>query len=196
MRKIVARNLSHRIVAIVCFALGAGWYWWFSVKEPESQVMVRVPPPPQTLLEVRQISSGFADGGHIYTCGAYRADLGEPDEILASRLREKACMLESEVARRFVLKSWKEKRMSYLEINYPCPDCRPVNDVLIEQNKDGQWIITIRREPDRGDTSEPREVVAVGLKRRPATEREEEKHVVGESLLVFVDADGNEIATL
>ncbi len=198
MRKLVARNLSYRIVAAVCFALGAVWYFWFIQKEPKSQIRVQIlpPPPKQTLLDVRQITSGYAFGGHIHTCGAYRRELGEPDEVLASRLREKACMLESEVARRFILKNWKEKQMSYLEIDYPCPDCRSVNDVLIEQNNTGDWIITIRREPDRWDRSDPKEVVAVGLKRRRATDLDEENHVVGESLLVFVDADGDEIATL
>lgn len=111
-------------------------------------------------------------------------------------MREKACMLESEEARKFVLEKWQKKERAYLEINYPCPDCRVVNDVLIEQNTTGEWQITIWPEPDEQNPRTLKESVAVTLKRRRATEYDFEKHVVGELILVFENAVGNEILTL
>lgn len=198
MRRLVARKLSYRVLAVACFALGAGWHFWFAQKEPEgqSQILVQSLPTPRTLLEARQLMSAGEYGGHLKTCGAYFYEDDNPKLTLAARLREKACLIESEVARKFILKNWREKRKSYMEVDYPCPDCRPVYDVLIEQNKNGEWQITIWPEPDKGDLGEPKESVAVALRRRRATEYEEQKHVVGESILVFEDAKGNEILTL
>ncbi len=185
-------------MAVLCFTLGAGWHLWFVQKEPENQsrILVRPLPTPKTLLEARQLVSGGEYGGHIKTCGAYFYEDDNPKLTLAARLRERACMLESEEARKFILKNWREKRKSYMEIDYPCPDCRPVYDVLIEQNKNGEWQMTIRKEPDRWDSGEPKEFVAISLKRRRATELDDEVHVVGESILVFEDAVGHEVLTL
>lgn len=198
MRRLVAPNFSYRVLALLCFGLGACWYYWYAQKEPENQsrILVQPLPTPKTLLEVRQLISGGEYGGHINTCGAYFYEDENPKLTYVARLREKACLIESEEARKFILKNWKEKKKSYIEIDYPCPDCRPVYDVLIEQNKNGEWQMTIRKEPDRWDSGEPKEFVAVSLKRRRATEYDEQKHVVGELILVFEDAEGDEILTL
>jgi hypothetical protein len=183
MTRLIAQNLSYRVVAIACFALGAAWHFWFAQTEPqsESRILVYPAPWPKKLWEVRQITSGYDFGGNINTCGAY--------------FREKACLLESEDARNFILKNWRERRKSYIAIDYPCVDCAAIYDVLIEQNKSGEWQITIWSEQDQA-LGQPWEVVAVALKRRRATEYDEHKHVVGESILVFEDAEGKEILTL
>lgn len=105
-------------------------------------------------------------------------------------------MLEKEQAREFVLKNWQEKRESYMTIEYPCMDCFPIYDVMIEQNNNGRWQITIRREQDMHDAGESKEEVAVELKCRRAAKSDEYSHKPGELLLIFVDAKGHEILAL
>jgi len=195
MRRLVARKVSYRFVAVLCFALGAGGYFWFTQKEPESRILVHPLPVPrgQAPFDARNPMFDYDFGPRIMTCG--RGSLGQDNPSRSfSEQQKKECMLKAENARKFILKNWKEKRKSYMTLEYPCDDCLPVFDVMIEQSDEGEWQITILRERDL--TSESYQTVAVALKRRRAGEREAYSHVPGELLLVFVDEDGQEILAL
>jgi hypothetical protein len=200
MRRLIARNLSYRVVAVLCFAMGIAWHLWFvqSSKEPiESRFLFKPLTTPETLLEARRIwGGGYKWVGPIHTCGAYFAEFDNPVLTRAARLREQACLIESEEARKLIIANWRDKKKTYFVVEYPCPDCRAVSDALIEQNKSGEWQMTVRERPEKANSREPHEVIAISLKRRPATAYDEQKHVVGESILVLVDADGDEVLTL
>ncbi len=199
MRKIVARGISFRVVAILFFGLGAAWTYWAleRTRETGSGIPVFPIPIPRTLQEKRLESyNGGVYAGFITTCGAIFYKDDNPNLTEASRLRLRACQMESEEARKLVEAKWREKRPMFMEVQYPCPDCRIVFDVRIEKNKEQNWQITIWRRPDEDDEAIAAESVGVGLKRRYATERDFEKHELGESVLSFLDADGNEIISL
>ena len=203
--RVVARNVSYRLIAAIFLAIGIGWHFWqeWQIRKPvDTEIPVQILPKPSTLLEKKTLLErrGLVSGGHflghIETCSNYYiGDTGDAIENKVEKLRQEACLLESERVRTLIEKNWREHRRSYFEVEYPCADCRPVHDVLIEQDSDGNWQFTIWREPDHWSATDSKEVRAVALKRRRATERDV-SHIVGENLLVFIDDSGNEVLSL
>jgi hypothetical protein len=162
--------------------------------------MVKVRPERETATQDRDLAF-YEFGGNIEYCF-------NPDEIDANLIPElrkqfireaKACPSLREQARRFLLRNWENERQSYVILHYYCVDCMPVNHVFIERR--AKWQITIRSNECASGHFYPgfarciSEGTAYGLKRRKAT-ADDSGLKVGESILVFLDANGQEISSL
>lgn len=182
MKRLIAHNISYRLIAVLCFVLGVvGLNLWQTVTEiPPSRILVK---PLFKLNTTEALNpSGYDFGGYVEECSFS----DQPKQCDA--LREKA--------RQFLLKAWNEKRRAYIVVDYFCIDCSPTDSIFVEPDSNGIWHLVIKRHPDvRGYPTAASALegkIAVNVRRRRAT-RNDYGHRVGDLLLAFIDKSGEEV---
>lgn len=182
-RRLVAKGVLFRAVAVFCFAVGAISTWLFGAEtnSTTSRFLIHLEPYPGTILEDRDLRT-YDFGGEIVDCRLKRGS------ELAQHLAE------VERARTFILDHWQSKKRAYIIFVYCGVDTISEFHTFIEPADNGEWQIEFRQ-PVRNTNLGPSERIvattANGLKLRRDTA--DDKRRTESSCLALLDSDGEEV---
>ncbi len=179
-KRFVFKNLQYRIFALLVLiisVLGVN-YWQSFDNSIYGSLLVRLQPEPEPIFQNRDLSK-YDFGGEVAGCFNYSS---------------KECESEVEQARKFILNHWKNKKRGYVILLYSGTHGR-VRHVFIEPNKNGQWQVTLNNEVadfDRDFNKNISQIYATKVKRKFVNKKLYPLNN-NDSMLVFLDSDGEEI---
>lgn len=186
-KKIVFKNINLRLTAMLIFLVSLFIVWnWQDKNEPTTaRFLVKLQPKPVTILQDRDLSV-YDFGGRIdYT-------------INQSEVSAKSRELSQKNARDFIFKHWQEKKRAYLIIEFGGFDNFSEFYVFIEPNDKGEWKIVWRKEfsdfeREFSSNVSNQEMSSVQYK---IAAKEDHPYKVGTAYLIFLDNNGEEVASL
>lgn len=181
-KDLTARNLSYRLVGVLCLIIGvvSAWLWNSFNKTEPTYFAVQLQPKPETIFQERDLSE-YDYGGVNGECTNY--------------VNESPCNESLEPARKFLLDHWREKKRAYAVVQFNCMDCSAVYHIFVEPDKAGRWGVVIRRDNsgwDRGFSRNIQDSRAYTIlnRRASAADRPFKR---GQSYLIFLNIKGEEI---
>ncbi len=186
-RKIVFRNIEHRLTALLLFAVCSliVLSWNSSDKSIPTQYLVHLQPKTETIFQDRDLST-YDFGGQI------------PDCFNNFDIPSKDCQQIEKQVREFIYKHWEDKKRAYLilECNAHCGEYY----VFIEPNKNGDWRIIRRSEFsnfERGFSTNISNEIITSIKYKTATDSEDDyPFEIGTKYLIFFDKEGKKDGSL
>lgn len=186
-KKIVFKNINLRITAILVFltSLFIVWNWQVYNEPTTARFLVKLQPKSETILQDRDLS--------VYDFGG-RIDNSINNFEISAKSRE----LAKKNARDFIFKHWQEKKRAYIILEFGGVDNFSEFHVFIEPNSKGEWKILWRKELsdfERGflPNISNEEMSSVEYK---IAAKEDSRFKLGTSYLIFLDNNGEEVASL
>ena len=186
-RKFVFKNINLRIAAALFFLVGLFIVSdWQNYNQPApARFLVKLPPKPETILQNRDLS--------IYDFGG-RIDFTINQLEISAKSRESS----QKNARDFIFKHWEEKKRAYIILEFGGVDNFSEFHVFIEPAENGEWKIVWRKkfsDLERGFSSGISSETASWVEYKTAG-KEDFPYQTGTAYLIFLDGEGNKVASL